>query len=346
MALLFPLVVLALASVHGGCAESSSREGGPRELPCPNAEDISPCECTLYNTYLMTMHCSDVDNAELARVFSAHFPFTEFWHLDTRRSERLDVLREGDLGVVSFEYIDITASGLKEVQAKALSQSYSTVKRIGLSDNQISSFPFDELPLFTSLSQLYLYSNDLDHFPQLESEYLTMVSLSFNRVSEIPVDGFKGVPNLEIFYFEGNNLRQITPGTFAGLQRLRGLYLPNNNLNHIHQGAFETSSTSFRVLTLSSSHISSIEPNAITGLKGGELWLDDNALTSVDEAVFRPLLEDEVQIYLEGNPLACECDIAWLVMRPELMSRIADAATCFNGQLLVDLDPAIYENLC
>ncbi|XP_063602853.1 oplophorus-luciferin 2-monooxygenase non-catalytic subunit-like [Penaeus indicus] len=77
-----------------------------------------------------------------------------------------------------------------------------------------------------------------------------------------------------------------------------------------------------------------------------KLRLDGNSLTVLDEAVFRPLLEDEVSLFLVGNPLSCECDIAWLVTTPDFMARIADDAACFNGQLLSDLDPGIYENLC
>ncbi|ROT85229.1 Oplophorus-luciferin 2-monooxygenase non-catalytic subunit, partial [Penaeus vannamei] len=81
-------------------------------------------------------------------------------------------------------------------------------------------------------------------------------------------------------------------------------------------------------------------------LKGGSLWLDDNALASLDEDAFRPLLSDVQAVYLAGNPLSCSCDIAWLVRRPALMARVADDATCNNGQLLVDLDPAMYDALC
>lgn len=220
MHFLVPLLATALVSVAEGYADPTLEGLGSRDLPCPEAEDILPCECTVYGSYNLNMYCSDVDNDELARVFSAHFPFTQHWRLDVRYSDRLDVLRKGDLGVVSIDDVDIIVSGLTEVQEEAFSHSYSTVKRIGLSYNKISKFPFHELPLFTSLRQLYLYSNNLDQFPELNSDSLTLVSLSFNRMSDVPVDGFKRVPNLEVFYFEGNNLQQITPGkTFLGTHK-------------------------------------------------------------------------------------------------------------------------------
>ncbi|XP_063602719.1 oplophorus-luciferin 2-monooxygenase non-catalytic subunit-like [Penaeus indicus] len=265
MPFLVPLLAAALVSVSEVCADPTPEGLGSRDLPCPEAEDILPCECTVHGSYTMNMYCSDVDNDELARVFSAHFPFTQHWRLDVRFSDRLDVLRKGDLGVVSIDDFNILFSGLTEVQEEALSQSYSTVERIGLSYNQISKFPFHELPLFTSLRQLYLYDNQLDQFPELNSDSLTLVSLSFNLMSDVPVDGFKGVPNLEVFAFEGNNLQQITPGTFAGLPHLERVYIPRNKLSRIQEGALAVASDFFRELVLSGNDISIIEPNAITG---------------------------------------------------------------------------------
>nr|XP_027233438.1 oplophorus-luciferin 2-monooxygenase non-catalytic subunit-like [Penaeus vannamei] len=135
-------------------------------------------------------------------------------------------------------------------------------------------------------------------------------------------------------------------GTFSGLPNLRRIDLFKDDLRHLQEGAFETSSDSFRELVLTASNVSRIERHAITGLKGGSLWLDDNALASLDEDAFRPLLSDVQAVYLAGNPLSCSCDIAWLVRRPALMARVADDATCNNGQLLVDLDPAMYDALC
>ncbi|XP_042892633.1 oplophorus-luciferin 2-monooxygenase non-catalytic subunit-like [Penaeus japonicus] len=258
---------------------------GSRDLPCPAAEDISPCECVVGATYQMDMLCSFVVDFELARVFEADFPFKHFRRLELRNSIGLTVLQEGEFGAV-----------------KPSRRSWWT-----------SRVP----------------------------ETLVVVSLSFNRISEIPVDGLKNVPNIEDFHFQGNNLQYVYPGTFSGLQSLRRLDLLKSNLKNIPERTFEFSSSSFRELVLTSSNISNIEPNAIKGLKAGSLWLNGNLLKGLDESAFRPILTEVGSLYLAGNPLSCGCDIAWLVTRPSLLAKVADDATCSNGQLLADLDPAI-----
>ncbi|XP_042892637.1 oplophorus-luciferin 2-monooxygenase non-catalytic subunit-like [Penaeus japonicus] len=159
----------------------------------------------------MDMLCSFVVDFELARVFEADFPFKHFRRLELRNSIGLTVLQEGEFGAVSFEEVLADLTGLVEVQERALSQSYSTLTTLKLDTSQITRFPFAEIPSFTSLRELYLYGNQLDRFPDLSSETLVVVSLSFNRISEIPVDGLKNVPNIEDFHFQGNNLQYVFP---------------------------------------------------------------------------------------------------------------------------------------
>lgn len=332
--------------MHEGLADPPPDGPGSRDLPCPNAADILPCECQADESYQMAMRCSYLGDGELARIFSADFPFKHFREIEIRHSDDLTVLQEGDFGEASFEEVFTDRTGLAEVQERAFASSYSTLTTVKLDNNRISKFPFGEIPSYTSLRELYLYGNELRQFPALKSDSLVTVSLSFNPISEIPVNAFRDIPNIEDFYFQGNKLQHIYTGTFSGLPNLRRIDLLKNDLRHLQEGAFETSSDSFRELVLTASNVSRIERHAITGLKGGSLWLDDNALASLDEDAFRPLLSDVQAVYLAGNPLSCSCDIAWLVRRPALMARVADDATCNNGQLLVDLDPAMYDALC
>lgn len=212
MAFLFVLIALGLASVHEGCADLTLEDLNSRDLPCPNAADILPCVCDVDQAYQMAMHCTYLEDGELARVFSADFPFKDFREIDITHSLGLTTLQEGDFGEVSFEEIFTDSTGLTEVQERAFSHSYSTLTTIKLDNNRISTFPFGEIPSFLSLRELYLYGNDLRQFPVLKSDSLVTVSLSFNPIGEIPINGFKDIPNIEDFYFQGNNLQHIYTG--------------------------------------------------------------------------------------------------------------------------------------
>lgn len=46
------------------------------------------------------------------------------------------------------------------------------------------------------------------------------------------------------------------------------------------------------------------------------------------------------------NPLGCGCDLAWLVTNSYFMALTSPAASCYDGELLASLDPAIYVDLC
>lgn len=47
-----------------------------------------------------------------------------------------------------------------------------------------------------------------------------------------------------------------------------------------------------------------------------------------------------------ANPLACGCDLAWLVTNPDYMDKIISYATCDNGTYLSELDPQLYIDMC
>jgi len=341
--LLFSFLLLCIAEGSGGTMTAA---GDLRDPTCPDPQDILPCVCSAYGAN-MDMDCSQVENEDqLARVFSANFPFTDFRMLTIESNSNLKVLREGDLGVASFTWISIRNGKLEEVQTNALSQSYSTVTRIDFGYNEISTFPFEELPLFTSLSVLSLYNNKLGYFPKLRSDTITSLNLGNNLMNRIPYYAVQGLPKLQTFYGYGNNVELILAGTFSGLPDLYYVYVSNNNLSHIPEGAIKLSSSRTTFVSLSNNNISRIEVGAITGLNGGRVWLYTNALTDLDEDVFRPFLEAGAKLLLQDNPLSCGCDIAWLVTNPDFMALLYGTETCHDGELVSDLDPGYYEDNC
>ena len=47
-----------------------------------------------------------------------------------------------------------------------------------------------------------------------------------------------------------------------------------------------------------------------------------------------------------GNPLACGCDVAWLVLAEEQFSVRMLNAVCQDGTPLSDLDPLVFAEMC
>ncbi|KAK3890728.1 hypothetical protein Pcinc_005332 [Petrolisthes cinctipes] len=83
--------------------------------------------------------------------------------------------------------------------------------------------------------------------------------------------------------------------------------------------------------------------NGIESLESGTIILEssynnvylyNNHLTSIAEGA------------LVGNPLSCGCEITWLVTNSTYMGQLDDDTACFNGELVSDLDPDLFEMLC
>jgi len=308
---------------------------------CPEAGDILPCVCSVDHGNHVMMDCSMVESEdELATAFSANMPDTHFRKLTIDHNEHLKMLREGDLGAASFEQIWITYSALEEVQAGALENSHETLEELHMSSNHIHSFPFHELPFFTSLTHLNMHSNQLVEFPTLESETLTNVHFGDNMLSEIPVDGFHGLPQIKVIIHYGNDVHTLHAGTFAGHAHLYYVDLGSNLLTHLPEGVIEFESISKGFVLFRHCQINTVDVNAITGLNGGYIDLKHNALTDLAEAVFQPDMAEGATLWLSNNPLTCGCDIAWLVTNSDFMANIDfPSATCYNGVHLSDIDP-------
>lgn len=293
------------------------------------------------------MDCSHVESEEqLARVFSATIPFPTFRRLVISQNTHLKSLQRGVLGEASFREIYVIGSVLQEVQEGALNNSHATLTDIRIYANNLSVFPFRELPLFASLLRLDLNHNNLSSFPLLHSDVLSYIDLGYNHIGELPSEGFRNLSQLAEVHLAGNRVQEIHTGTFAGYAKLAFVSLGDNQLTYVYPGAFQLTSIQHNSVLLHNNLITSLEVNAIAGVVEGFVSLHNNTITALNEESLRPLLEERVQVDLSANPLTCGCDVAWILIDETMLSLIDDDATCISGELLVELDPKIYIDLC
>ncbi|KAK3867757.1 hypothetical protein Pcinc_026802 [Petrolisthes cinctipes] len=315
----------------------------PRDLPCPAADDITPCLCTVLTNGRMEMDCSYVtSNDQLASIFNdAVISMKNFEYFIMDGNNYLNSIRAGDLGVdITFEKIIITSGTLDTVESEAFMYSYDTLMHLEIRYTYLYSFPFSEIARFNQLAVLDLDNNQLFGFPVLGSVTLKYLDLHHNPLGGISPTSLANLPSLEEIFLYETGITHISPGTFTGLPRLYYIHLAGNGLQVLETGTIylQTSSNS---IFLYDNQLTEIEEGALMGLHG-ILDVSYNLLTDLLEPVFKPLIENNVYFNAAENPLICGCEIEWLCVNPTYTSHLMDAASCPGGELVANLEDSVF----
>lgn len=314
---------------------------GPMEV-CPAPKEIMPCAC-----YFMegssVMDCSKARfEDDLLEVFSRDLSVTSYGTLRINLNYGIKVIREGDLGTSTFRKLRIDLSRIVAIEDGALMGSRDTLTDISITESNLTYVP--DLSYLNQLKRVEITGNNIVEFPHLESKSLIHLDLSVNNITDLPADALKGLPALESFEFVGTLIKEVQPGTFTTNDHLSSVILADNYLTTLPDNAVKLRGpeTSLSLDNNKITHISYEAVSSVTGLLG----LENNLMIELPEEVFRPLLERNVNVYAEGNPLGCGCDIAWLVTNKTLLHRLADFPRCADGKPLVELDSRFYEIMC
>ncbi|CAL4153242.1 unnamed protein product, partial [Meganyctiphanes norvegica] len=292
------------------------------ERSCPDAEDIFPCVCTYYSaSNTLDLECSSVESEEqLKQIFKADFPFKNFREFKVQGNNNLKVLEAGIFNGISFERIDIGNNNLEIIELQALDSCYEVTTAIFLKSNRITSFPFDELSHFSQLN----------HF-----------DIGRNSLSVIPTDAFNGLTALDYLDISNNYAKIV--GAFQDLPNLQTIDLSYNNVTAVPVNFIKTGSSDLTYIYMWGNNISSVEPGAFDMVDSLYITMEDNSLSTLGEATWRPYLEVGGKIFAAGNPLICDCDIAWLFGEDQLLEGVSETTACNDGVHLHDLDPSIFD---
>ncbi|PSN46881.1 hypothetical protein C0J52_19073 [Blattella germanica] len=132
---------------------------------------------------------------------------------------------------------------------------------------------FTVIPSSVNIAQTDIFNFSLNSIETLQrNEFLTKnlihiqaIDLSYNLISSIHIDAFKGLGDLTVLYLTGNKLMMIHAEVFHPLRNLTFLDLSRNNITNIDLKAFE----------------------GLGNLR--ELDLYDNILEKFHKEIFKPL---------------------------------------------------------
>lgn len=347
-----PLGCLIIALfVHG----SSSYDRLEFEWPCPNSEDIAPCNCVVDQSYHFDIDCSEVvSDEDVYRVFETSFPFddvTNFVIDNPNMKNNIRNITAGMFGDKCFSSIRISNTNLSHIEDNVFTKSHGSLVNIKVHGNEITWFPFEDLKNFVQLTIVDVSSNKLNTISELNSDTVYTLHLGGNRGLNFPdgLNTFSGVKNLRTLRLNDIELTYITQNFFRDCSQLRNLYLSGNFLTVIEGLAINPSSNMLQVLNLRDNRIRTVNQDGISGLASDcELNLAENEIVNLYSDAWQPIFSNITTGYinLEDNPLLCGCDIKWLVTNVDYWDTLTEGTTCASGENIHNLDPEIITHGC
>uniref|UniRef100_A0A3Q3WL67 LRRNT domain-containing protein n=1 Tax=Mola mola TaxID=94237 RepID=A0A3Q3WL67_MOLML len=186
---------------------------------------------------------------------------------------------------------------------------------ISCSGRNLSVLPFD-LPSYAT--QLDLSHNSLSVLPvdwisQLFHRLATLV-LSRNSISLIEGNAFALTPHLLHLDLSSNRLTALNSSVFSGLKELKELFLFGNQISQINPGAF-SDLCSLQRLYLSGNRLIAL-PLGLYWEPGGpnNLTFLDLSYNRLSKVPVQDLLSltHKSGIYLQENPLVCDCAVLYV----------------------------------
>ncbi|GAB1299167.1 SLIT and NTRK-like protein 6 [Apodemus speciosus] len=182
------------------------------------------------------------------------------------------------------------------------------------------------------------------------------IHLGFNNIADIETGAFNGLGLLKQLHINHNSLEILKEDTFHGLENLEFLQADNNFITVIEPSAFSKLNR-LKVLILNDNAIESLPPNIFRFVPLTHLDLRGNQLQTLPYVGFLEHIGRILDLQLEDNKWACNCELLqlknWLENMPP-QSIIGDvicySPPLFKGSILSRLKkesicptPPVYE---
>ncbi|CAG0879251.1 unnamed protein product [Darwinula stevensoni] len=180
-----------------------------RGQTCPT-QDISPCKCAEDAYRRATVDCSSASSsAEISSALTnTSLPPSQLWRFYIQNNAAVLELTEGTFQRLTFEFIQIYGSAVKNIHPLALVPLQGRLEVFVISHCPLEDFPFYDLSEFHRLKELHLFNNLLTSVPAFMSKSLEILFLHNNKIMSVEFDRW-ATPNLKVLQLHNNLLTSI-----------------------------------------------------------------------------------------------------------------------------------------
>ncbi|CAG7818127.1 unnamed protein product [Allacma fusca] len=272
----------------------------------------------------------------------------------------------------TLKVLDLSHNQINKIDADVFKRSSNLVE-LYLNDNKIKAIPSKTFEDMETLTILDVDGNDVeeiqpDTFKNLPR--LIYLRLSRNKIRAIRNAAFTDLSTLDGLDLQENDLETIGDSAFERTGALKYLNLSHNNFDSMSRmGLFPLSS--LEVLDTSYNRIRDVDSKSLKHLQWlVELRMNDNGicrlpvgifdgmsrlkmlvlrnnlLSHIYESVFYKLKNNIAFLDISGNPISCDCELAWLrnlVTREavqELVEATCDSPNDLKGKPIKDVRPS------
>ncbi|XP_064487538.1 uncharacterized protein LOC135399730 [Ornithodoros turicata] len=238
------------------------------------------------------------------------------------------------------ELLDLKAMDNSITTLEGTFNATRRIQKIVLAGNKIREIS----NAFTALARLLVLNlnrNRIESIADMTFETnrnLKDLHLYGNRIEWLGKDAFRGLDNLATLVLDGNRLKSLN-GSLSYMPELRHLFLDNNRLTRIGERDF-----------VNAPHLRNIraKSNSIIDVRGAfkhleslqSVVLEENSLRQLHRASFPDSIAKDAKVYLQGNPLQCDCQLTWLlpiVHRSSLKNLTCDGPSWLAGLSLLNV---------
>lgn len=187
-------------------------------------------------------------------------------------------------------------------------------------------------------------SKELTAVPSGFPHNISIINLSANKISSIPLGSFDSVTQVISLWLAHNKIVSIEQGTLAPLIHLRNFGISYNKIVEFPWEDLQNL-TSLQLLKMNHNEMVHLPKHAFSKLKDlKSLQLDNNKFMTITEGTFDGLdALSHLQIW--NNPFACTCSIDWLrdwilkttISVPKLELTICESPEKLKGQMIKKL---------